>query len=350
MKMTYWLRVLNSFTFLLVSMFFIEILVTTASAQSVADAMDNTPGAYWNRDSCKGFRTWFNRPFSDYKKFTREDALRTTKEVQTKTPNWKKYLPCCPEKISEARSRDWELSNEYLDQDIEESLGFGLLECFHLNAVNCIRSKKYSGGDRPGQQCCYNSRGDLITKGLGAGTPDYFAPGSSNKLHEKFDVWTWTKLSHNEYQSVWTPNQGCSSPFRVVVEGNIDWTYTYLWVKKGDTVRFSDAKGTVTWGANGSSSGPNGSKIVAESAIGFTLAPPKMLDAPTGSLIGMIYFGDIPAKGEFLLDEELISKPIFIGTGGDIEVLKDGLLFLGVNDGFVGNNSGNFDIEITRIR
>lgn len=319
------------------------IFISSTEAQSVPELMDNTPGAHWNSDACSGFRILFNnKPLSEYKKFTREEALRLAGEVQTSQPDWKKYLPCCPENIDLVNNRDWVIANT--------CLGVDLRECFHLNALNCVRSKNFSGKDEHGQQCCYDLRGDLIRRGSAAGTPDYFSPNCPFAgPHEKYDVWTWTKLSLNEYHAVWTPNQGCNSAFRVKVRGTIDWTNAHLWVRKGDVIRFSDAKGTVVWGENGSSSGPSGLEVIKESLFSFATDLPRII-APPGSLIAMIYLGGIPEQETYRLAEELQTKPFLVGRGADYEMLKDGLLFLGVNDVNPANNSGSFDVELRRMR
>jgi hypothetical protein len=47
---------------------------------------------------------------------------------------------------------------------------------YHNDARACMRSK--TAGGSPGEQCCYDKNGDLITGGSGAGTADRAAPGS----------------------------------------------------------------------------------------------------------------------------------------------------------------------------
>jgi hypothetical protein len=56
---------------------------------------------------------------------------------------------------------------------------------YHPGAAFCIRSKNSTGSCKPGQQCCYDSLGALITGGEGAGTPDKVGP----------DPW-WCALWH----------------------------------------------------------------------------------------------------------------------------------------------------------
>ena len=49
---------------------------------------------------------------------------------------------------------------------------------FHPGSSVCIRSKPATSGG-PGQQCCYDGTGALITGGYGAGTPDKVAPAGN---------------------------------------------------------------------------------------------------------------------------------------------------------------------------
>lgn len=315
---------------------FSNIFLLFTFAQSPADTINKIPGALWNRESC-GLIPNLN-PYIAAS--SREKAVEIMNELATNDPKWTSYLPCCPDRIDEALSHDWEISNDYLD-------------CFHLNAANCIRQKRVAE-DGAGQQCCYHISGELLTDGTGAGTPDYYGP-SDNWIvdldHLEYDVAPWTQLSLNEYHSVWKPNQGCSSPFRVIVDSSIDWIYTYLWLKEGDLVQFSDVQGEVIWSENGSSSGPEGADILAESLLGWLLVSTKLPYAPTGSLIGMIYTNIKLPKGEtFWLESDFMTEPFYIGSGTSIRIITSGLLFLGVNDGFIEDNVGSFDVAISRIR
>jgi hypothetical protein len=79
----------------------------------------------------------------------------------------------------------------------------------------------------PGQQCTYDRNGRLITAGAGAGTPDAYAPNFTNRLqgttiprllgyqsHTHWDVKPFDAdgMTWQEYQQVWTPNNGNGCP------------------------------------------------------------------------------------------------------------------------------------------
>ena len=59
---------------------------------------------------------------------------------------------------------------------------------YHLGAAFCMRSKKNKSYGGSAQQCCYDSSGELITHGSGAGTPDRSDSGISILDHRKDDV------------------------------------------------------------------------------------------------------------------------------------------------------------------
>lgn len=96
---------------------------------------------------------------------------------------WKSGLPKCP-----CKNPTTFVFPFVLDPDID-------LEKFHPGASQCNRSLPLLIG--PGQQCCYDNHGKLLTFGPGAGTPDRVAPlGTPNyeafllsiKLHTAMDV------------------------------------------------------------------------------------------------------------------------------------------------------------------
>ncbi|MCI0490365.1 MAG: hypothetical protein L0229_27545 [Blastocatellia bacterium] len=321
------------------------LFIGLTTAQTSRDSPNRTPGAYWNSKECKWVKPLYESA-ALLLNYTREDALREAALIKRDFPGWYEHLPCCPENIKEISESYWEKSNTNI-------------ECFHPSSSNCYRSVHRYASDKfeetelaagHGQQCCYDRLGNLIKSGPGAGTPDFVSPEQDIIEHQKKDVLPWIRLSLNEYHSAWYPNQGCGNPFKVFVAGDVDWTPTALYVKQGDIISFYNARGTVVWGQGGSSCGPEGSKHVAESTIGFLLAPPKLLGAPTGGLIGMIYAAQPPPTDDFILYTKYISKPLFIGRGTQVSILADGFLFLGVNDGFPANNSGYFQVTIKRIR
>ena len=81
---------------------------------------------------------------------------------------------------------------------------------FHRGAGWCMRSKLAYGSCCSGQQCCYDKKGNLITKGKAAGTADKIHPGS--KGHYAADVQTYNKCKREGklslYWKVRPINQG----------------------------------------------------------------------------------------------------------------------------------------------
>jgi hypothetical protein len=99
-----------------------------------------------------------------------------------------------------------------------------LLQVFHPSARMSYRSKPqdfFVNGNfisRIAQQCTYDGNENLITKGKGAGTPD-FAAGNTDSTdpreifkaldyHNRTDVKTWCALGWQEYNRTWVPNDG----------------------------------------------------------------------------------------------------------------------------------------------
>ncbi|MFN2576070.1 MAG: LecA/PA-IL family lectin [Pyrinomonadaceae bacterium] len=101
------------------------------------------------------------------------------------------------------------------------------------------------------------------------------------------------------------------------------WTNSGLVVRRGQRLRIS-ASGRVSLGNNRFAT-----------ADGLPNIPDRdklMRNQPTGGLIAVI--GD--DNDDF----------IFIGRGRDFVAQRDGVLFLGVNEGNLGDNSGSFDVVI----
>ena len=96
-------------------------------------------------------------------------------------------------------------------------------------------------------------------------------------------------------------------------------------VKRGDRLRIS-ATGTVTLDpSSGRTSGPEGTTELPD--------PKKLMpDQPTGALIGVIGADN----DDF----------IFIGRSSEFTATRDGLLFLSVNEGTLGDNTGTYKAVI----
>jgi hypothetical protein len=104
---------------------------------------------------------------------------------------------------------------------------------------------------------------------------------------------------------------------------NNGWTNTGLVVRRGQRLRIN-ASGRVNLGNNRFST-PDGLPNTPD-------RDKLMRNQPTGGLIAVI--GD--DNDEF----------IFIGRSRDFVVQRDGVLFLGVNEGNLSDNSGNYDVVI----
>jgi len=101
------------------------------------------------------------------------------------------------------------------------------------------------------------------------------------------------------------------------------WTNSGLVVRRGQRLRIS-ASGRVNLGNNRS--------ITADGLPNIPDRDKLMRNQPTGGLIAVI--GD--DNDDF----------IFIGRGHDFVAQRDGVLFLGVNEGNLSDNSGTFDVVI----
>ena len=101
------------------------------------------------------------------------------------------------------------------------------------------------------------------------------------------------------------------------------WTNSGLVVRRGQRLRVS-ATGRVSLGQNRFST--------ADGLANITDRDKLMRNSPTGGLIAVI--GD--DNDDF----------IFIGRGHDFVAQRDGVLFLGVNEGNLADNTGAFDVVI----
>jgi hypothetical protein len=112
---------------------------------------------------------------------------------------------------------------------------------------------------------------------------------------------------------------------QVTVTANVPWTDTGIDVRAGQTV-FFDASGEVRWGRD-RRDGPAG-----ESNSPANPGRP-IPNRPAAALIGRIG----PNSADFF----------FIGDDrGGIRVRASGRLYLGVNDDFLGDNTGNFRVVV----
>src|SRR5207237_7324586 len=99
-----------------------------------------------------------------------------------------------------------------------------------------------------------------------------------------------------------------------------------VWVRSGDVVQFR-VGGVVRLSGNAYDSvGPGGTLNQ------YAAASSPLLYQPRGALIARIDNG----------------QPFLIGNQSTVRMQADGQLFLGINDDYVVDNAGQFDVEITR--
>jgi hypothetical protein len=111
-----------------------------------------------------------------------------------------------------------------------------------------------------------------------------------------------------------------------VVQANQRWTPTNLTVTAGETLRFQ-TNGEIHYSPD-----PNDRSVSAGSLGGRRVPRAPLPQALAGALIGRIGNG----------------PPFAIGNLSEVRMPANGLLFLGVNDDNVGDNSGNFQVNISR--
>jgi hypothetical protein len=147
---------------------------------------------------------------------------------------------------------------------------------------------------------------------------------------KKYPSGAFVDLANNRISSLEAASrsQPSSAPrtFSVHVRAdsaNNGWTNTHLVVRRGQRIRIN-ASGRVSLGKNRFST-PDG----------LPNAPDRdklMRDQPTGGLIAVV--GD--DNDDF----------IFVGSGREFVPQRDGVLFLGVNEGNLDDNSGSYDVAI----
>ena len=112
----------------------------------------------------------------------------------------------------------------------------------------------------------------------------------------------------------------------VVVNGNQQWTSTGIMVRKGERLTFNTS-GEVRLSTGDDVAQPAGA------TSGRKVAGAPMPNEIAGALIGRIGTN---------------GKPFGIGNLNSVVVPETGMLFLGINDDHVADNSGEFRVQITR--
>ncbi|XP_072552051.1 isthmin-2 [Salminus brasiliensis] len=89
------------------------------------------------------------------------------------------------------------------------------MDIYKPSASRCLRSALSAEGTTlAAQHCCYDSQGQLITRGKGAGTPNLISTEFSPELHFKVDVLPWIlcKGDWSRFHAVRPPNNGLNCP------------------------------------------------------------------------------------------------------------------------------------------
>ena len=100
-------------------------------------------------------------------------------------------IPACPKKRPGRQNADGTWTEIVGDGWCKDSdLGSSL----HPGAHACYRS--YGTGVVGGAQCCYNEKGDLITTGPGAGTPDLVGTAEGEEADGSCDLSLGRVIGH----------------------------------------------------------------------------------------------------------------------------------------------------------
>ena len=146
----------------------------------------------------------------------------------------------------------------------------------------------------------------------------------------RFDVNNDNVLSRGELVNVGVADDaavGTSGEF-IRVEGNQPWTDAGLTVRAGDTITF-DAQGTVRISNNRNDIAGAGGTLSGRREASAPLA-----NQVAGALIARI--GNSP--------------PLFIGNRRSVRAPFSGRLYLGVNDDYLEDNSGDFQVTVSVAR
>ncbi|KZC09116.1 Isthmin-1, partial [Dufourea novaeangliae] len=128
-------------------------------------------------------------------------------------------LPGCPCQYPSNIFYDDKIWDERLARHFrwrDVSGGSQRLDVYKPGAAYCVRSLlTQESGSAAAQHCCYDRRRRLLTRGSGAGTPNFVSPEISPILHERIDVLPWRlcKGDFSRYNGVRPPNNdnGCDA-------------------------------------------------------------------------------------------------------------------------------------------
>jgi hypothetical protein len=158
----------------------------------------------------------------------------------------------------------------------------------------------------------------------GPNEPPYQPPANTRQNNTRPSNPPPTQTSNPNTTANPNPPQFFNVNVRVRADNSTNgWTNSGLVVRRGQRLRIS-ATGRVNLGAKGQSTADGLASVQDREKL--------MRTQPTGGLIAVI--GD--DNDEF----------IFIGSSRDFVAQRDGVLFLGVNEGNLSDNSGMFEVVI----
>ncbi|KAK2156797.1 hypothetical protein NP493_1940g00000 [Ridgeia piscesae] len=123
-----------------------------------------------------------------------------------------RHLPDCPCHYPKKLARDdriWDRHQRRHFRWRDASDAASKLSVYRAGADRCIRSFVVPGTlSFAAQNCCYDGRGRLITRGRAAGTPHLISPDMSRALHHKVDILPWIicKGDWTRYHEARPPN------------------------------------------------------------------------------------------------------------------------------------------------
>lgn len=152
------------------------------------------------------------------------DAIEIARRLRDEYPGWNTELDDCPCRVEDAKA----------EAESGKWSSYTPLQSYHPGAVSEYRSSESRVRTypplnkptdmprlRPGQQCVYDAKGDLINYGAGAGTPDAYSPeitlplqgapsyyGIETNSHTFWDVRSSDVMRWEDYQETWVPNRG----------------------------------------------------------------------------------------------------------------------------------------------
>jgi hypothetical protein len=133
-------------------------------------------------------------------------------------PEWYDGVPDCPCDYETARKLGTTPNPAGTWKDFGGADPWYSLHDFHYGAVSEVRWLPTQKGN-PGQQCTYDSDGDLITAGIAAGSPDKVSPDGMFGLpggHWDADMKPWWTISCVEYLQGWPSNNDNNCPSNTI--------------------------------------------------------------------------------------------------------------------------------------